>query len=132
MSVPSWLTKPGPILIKRHTRTSKNELLVEKADLMHATPSYAYTKVSLKNVTPFPADEVIDEVDDEYEIESFEVNVQALHHFHIRENSKEDNSQIENNSSGQSPPERSDKTIKHVFLKRSTRARKTPYRLMYK
>ena len=94
MSVPSWLTKPCPILIKRHRRTSKNELLVEKADLIQATPKYAYTKVSLKNVTPFPGDEVIDEVDDEYKSESFEVNEQALHHSHIRENSKEDDFQI--------------------------------------
>ena len=58
ISVPSWLTTPGPILVKRHSRTSKYEPLVEEADLTHATPSYAHvryrngneTKVSLNDI----------------------------------------------------------------------------------
>ena len=139
MSVPSWLIEPGLILIKRYTRTSKYEPLVEKADLIHATPSYAHvrflnghkTKVSLRDVAPFSGDEVIDEVDDECESESFEVNEHALRHFLNSENSKKDDYQLENNPSGQSPPERSVETTEQVSLRLFTLARKTPDRLMY-
>ena len=60
------------------------------------------------------------------------MNKQTLHHSLNSENTKEDDSQIENNPSGQSPSERSDRTTEQVPLRRSTKARKNPYRVMYK
>ena len=48
--------------MRRHARSSKYEPLVEKVDLIHATPQYAHlrckdgreTSVSLRDVTPIP------------------------------------------------------------------------------
>ena len=60
ISVPSWLTFPETVLVQRHARSSKYEPLVEKVDLIHATPQYAHvrykdgreTSVSLRDVAP--------------------------------------------------------------------------------
>ena len=59
-SLPVWLTKPGPVFLKRHVRNSKYEPLVEEADLLEANPSYAHVKlksgiektVSLRDLAP--------------------------------------------------------------------------------
>ena len=40
-SVPSWLSSPGPVLLKRHVRANKHEPLVDEVELVHATPSCA-------------------------------------------------------------------------------------------
>ena len=72
IAVPSWLSSPGPILVKQHVCSSKYESLVEEADLIHATPSYAHvrfrngheTKVSLRDVAPLAdRDSLIEELD---------------------------------------------------------------------
>ena len=41
-SVPTWLSRPGPVLLKRHVRLSKYDPLVDKVDLIEANPSYAH------------------------------------------------------------------------------------------
>ena len=59
-SLPVWLTKPGPILIKRNARSSKYEPLVEEAELIEANPNYAHVRlnsglektVSLRQLAP--------------------------------------------------------------------------------
>jgi hypothetical protein len=59
-SLPTWLTRPGPVLIKRSVRSSKYEPLVEEAHLIEANPEYAFvrksngqeTTVSLKHLAP--------------------------------------------------------------------------------
>ena len=59
-SVPTWLSSPGPMYLKHHIRTSKYDPVVDKVDLLHATPNYAIvrllngreTTVSLKDVAP--------------------------------------------------------------------------------
>ena len=43
-SIPSWLTIPGPILIKRHARSSKFEPLVDEVELIEANPQYAHVR----------------------------------------------------------------------------------------
>ena len=56
----TWLQNPGPILLKRHVRSSKYEPIVDEVELIHATPSYARvrmpnggeTTVSLRDVAP--------------------------------------------------------------------------------
>ena len=40
ISLTSWV-KPGPVYVKRHNRT-KNDLLVEEAELIEANPHYAH------------------------------------------------------------------------------------------
>ena len=59
-SLPSWLTSPGKVLLKRHVRQSKYEPLVEEVDLLEANPNYAHirkadgkeTTVSLRDLAP--------------------------------------------------------------------------------
>ena len=38
ISVPTWLTVPGPVLLKRHVRNSKYEPLVDEVELIEANP----------------------------------------------------------------------------------------------
>ena len=43
-SLPTWLSTPGPVLLRRHVRTSKYELLVDEVELLEANPQYAHIK----------------------------------------------------------------------------------------
>ena len=60
VSLPTWLTKPGPVLVKVHARAHKTDPLVEDAELIHANPNYAFIKfpdgreksVSLRDLAP--------------------------------------------------------------------------------
>ena len=60
-SVPSWLSTPGPVLIKKHVRRSKYDPLVEEAELIEANPQYAHvrlangreTTLSLRDLAPY-------------------------------------------------------------------------------
>ncbi|XP_072905243.1 uncharacterized protein [Hemitrygon akajei] len=40
--LPAWLTSPGPVLLRKHVRSNKYSLLVERVHLLHANPQYAY------------------------------------------------------------------------------------------
>ena len=40
ISVPSWLSFPGTVYVRKRTRQSKYARLIKKADLIHATPQY--------------------------------------------------------------------------------------------
>ncbi len=59
-SVPTWLMSPGPVLLKRHVRSSKSDLLVDEVQLLHANPQYAYVRhsdgrestVSIRHLAP--------------------------------------------------------------------------------
>jgi transposase InsO family protein len=61
-SIPSWLTNPGSVLLKRHARSSKSDPLVEEVELILATPNYAHIQrrngvestVSLRDLAPLP------------------------------------------------------------------------------
>ena len=69
-SVPSWLSSPGPVLLKRHVRTSKYDPLVDEVKLIQASPTHARVRlqngrevtVSLRDVAPFGEKEVLDDV----------------------------------------------------------------------
>ena len=83
-SVPTWLSSPGPVYLKRHIRTSKYDPVVDKVDLLHATPNYAIvrlpngreTTVLLKDMAPCTSADSNDivNIDNENE-ESENVNV---------------------------------------------------------
>ena len=59
-SVPSWLTIPGPVYLKRHVRTSKTEPLVDEVELIGKNSYYAHvrypdgreTTVSIRHLAP--------------------------------------------------------------------------------
>ena len=61
-SVPSWLITPGPVLLKRHVRTSKDDTLVAEVELLQANSQYAHiryaddreTTVSIHYLVPLP------------------------------------------------------------------------------
>ena len=58
-SIPEWV-KPGPIYIRNHSRTSKNDPLVTPATLLEVNPHYAHirlpsgveTSVSVQDIAP--------------------------------------------------------------------------------
>ncbi|KRY36479.1 hypothetical protein T01_4535 [Trichinella spiralis] len=60
-SLPTWLTTPGIVLMRRLKRTNKHDHLVEEMELMEAYPKYAHvrltdgreTTVSLRHLAPF-------------------------------------------------------------------------------
>ena len=60
-AIPSWLSTPGPVLLKRHVRNSKYDPLVDEAELIEANPQYAHvrlcngreTTVSLRDLAPY-------------------------------------------------------------------------------
>ena len=45
-SVPSWLSAPGPVLLKRHVRQSKYEPFVDEVELLEANPYYAHVRLA--------------------------------------------------------------------------------------
>jgi len=61
-SLPSWLTTPGPVLLRRYVRTSKNDPLVDEVELTDVNPTYAHIRypdgrestVSLRDLAPCP------------------------------------------------------------------------------
>lgn len=61
-AIPTWMTEPGTVLLKRHVRTNKTDPLVEEVELLQANPHYAFvrypdgreTTVSTKHLAPKP------------------------------------------------------------------------------
>ena len=62
MSLPEWLCRPGPVLLRKFVRSSKHDDLVRKVDLVEANPMYAKIRypdgresnVSLKDLARCP------------------------------------------------------------------------------
>ena len=60
-SLPKWLMKQGNVLMKRHNRASKYDLLVDEVELFHSNVDYAHVKlpdgrettVSTKHLAPY-------------------------------------------------------------------------------
>ena len=58
--MPTWLSSPGPVLLKRHVRTSKSDPLVDEVELLQVNPQYAHirhpdgreTTVSIRHLAP--------------------------------------------------------------------------------
>ena len=58
--MPTWLLTPGPVILKCHVRTSKNDPLVDEVQLLQANPQYAHirhtdgreTTVSIQHLAP--------------------------------------------------------------------------------
>ncbi|GFT40546.1 putative retrovirus-related pol polyprotein from transposon opus [Trichonephila clavipes] len=44
-SIPTWLTKPGPVLMKNQMRANKYEPIVQEVELIEANPDYAHVKL---------------------------------------------------------------------------------------
>lgn len=59
-SIPTWLTSPGTVLLKKHVRGSKYDPLVEEVELLECNPDYAHvrypdgreTTVSVRHLAP--------------------------------------------------------------------------------
>ena len=64
--MPSWLSSPGPVLLKRHVRNSKYEPLVDQVHLIEANPQYAHVRfpngrestVSIRHLKPTTSDNI--------------------------------------------------------------------------
>ena len=67
VTFPTWLSQSGPVLLRRHARSSKHEPVVEEVELMHETPTYAQVRfptdreatVSLRDIAPTTERQVI-------------------------------------------------------------------------
>ncbi|GFT05384.1 putative retrovirus-related pol polyprotein from transposon opus [Trichonephila clavipes] len=59
-SIPTWLTKPGPVLMKNQMRANKYERIVQEVELIETNPDYAHVKlgdgrettVSIRHLAP--------------------------------------------------------------------------------
>ncbi|GFT77142.1 retrovirus-related Pol polyprotein from transposon opus [Trichonephila clavipes] len=59
-SIPTWLTKPSPVLMKNQMRANKYEPIVQEVELIEANPDYAHVKlgdgrettVSIRHLAP--------------------------------------------------------------------------------
>ncbi|GFV73282.1 putative retrovirus-related pol polyprotein from transposon opus [Trichonephila clavipes] len=59
-SIPTWLTKPGSVLMKNQMRANKYEPIVQEVELIEANPDYAHVKrgdgrettVSIRDLAP--------------------------------------------------------------------------------
>ncbi len=68
-SVPTWLSSPGPVLLKRHVRTNKSDPLVDEVELLQENPQYAHiqhpdgreTTVSIRHLAPCGDTETFDD-----------------------------------------------------------------------
>ena len=62
MSLPTWLTSPGPVMLRNFVRNSKHDDLVQRVHLTEANPMYARVRfpegreanVSLRDLAPCP------------------------------------------------------------------------------
>ena len=60
-ALPTWLATPGPVLLRRYVRASKQEPLVDEVELLEANTHYAHvrhgsgreTTVSIRDLAPF-------------------------------------------------------------------------------
>ena len=61
-SLPTWLTSPGPVLLKRHSMSSKYDPAVTEVELLESNPEYSYVRtpdgrevaVSNRHLAPMP------------------------------------------------------------------------------
>ncbi|KAG8180968.1 hypothetical protein JTE90_024717 [Oedothorax gibbosus] len=44
-SLPDWLIKPGPVLMRNHVRENKYQSLVKEVHLLEANPDYVFVKL---------------------------------------------------------------------------------------
>ncbi|XP_068240061.1 uncharacterized protein [Palaemon carinicauda] len=64
-TLPTWLITKGPALLRRQVQHSKNDPLVDEAEIVEANPEYAHVKfpdgrestVSLRHLTPLSGDD---------------------------------------------------------------------------
>ena len=129
-SVPSWLSSPGPVLLKRHVRTSKYDPLVDKVELIQASPSHAHVRlqngrevtVSLRDMAPFGEKEILDDV-----------GLQLLNNTELlpEENVNNFKSLSDKVVTDSSAENKLVNVSEQQVLRRSTRERRPPDRLRY-
>ncbi|XP_055884648.1 uncharacterized protein LOC129926207, partial [Biomphalaria glabrata] len=67
-SLPTWLTSPGPVLLKKNVRSSKYDPIIEEVDLVTCNPQYAVIRtpngreetISLRMLAPREEQKVIE------------------------------------------------------------------------
>ena len=143
ISTPSWLNSSSTVLVRKHNRSSKYDPVVEEADLIHATPQYAFVRfknghestVSLRDIAPLPdSEESISSNTSNDTVTNVETNNETL----AEENNKETDTETvtEKSFDAEMVVESSGSNFKDVPdeaipLRRSSRIRKEPDRLMY-
>ena len=139
IAAPSWLNSSSTVLVRRHNRSSKYELVVEEADFIHATPQYAFVRfknshdstVSLRDIAPLPdSEESISSNTRNDTVTNVETNDETLAEKNntktVTEKSFDAEMVVESSSSNSK-----DVPDEAIPLRRSSRIRKEPDRLMY-
>ena len=78
-SLPTWLTSPGPVYLRRYVRSSKYDPLVDEVELVHDNPTYAQVKfadgrestVSVKDLARCPSSDDVSNLRSNSEMSSF-------------------------------------------------------------
>ena len=134
VSIPSWLTTPGPVLLKRHVRNSKYDPLVDEVKLLEVNPQYAHVQfpdgredtVLIKHLAPLGHKEVSVKSDQSSPVDIPQIVVDSPPSIPVDIPQIEVGTQVRNtenivNGDHQPPPP----------LRRSERQRKAPDRLVY-
>ena len=158
ISAPSWLSSTGTVLVRRHNLQSKYDPQLEEADLIHATPLYAHvrfrngrkTTVSIRDVAPLSGTEKLrltvppagenssgsPFVDEAIPYEPLphrdKVSQNKLETSQTEISHEDGNSFSGPGSAADDVQPVKDNTEQPVLLRRSTRTRKPPERLMYR
>ena len=128
-SLLTWLSSPGPVLLRRFVRLSKNDPLVDHVELENATLNYATVRYpdgrqatnSTHDLAPTPRDDTPTEGGGEGKLPPIEYTKPAPEVFLDK---------IPNTTPAQ-PTISVNKESQPVPLRRSTRIRKAPDRLAY-
>ena len=144
ISLPTWLSNPGPVLLRNHRRTSKYDPLVKQVELIEANPCYAHIRyqngvestVSLKDLAQI--DNIVDvsTQNDVVDISTQKksVDIPTDHHFtdfSIETNPLDTDTPVNVKKTNEVEDNRSNEVElpETVNLRRSTRNRKPPTRL---
>ena len=143
ISLPTWLSNPGPVLLRNHRRTSKYDPLVKPVELIEANPCYAHIRyqnavestVSLRDLAPI--DNIVDVstqndvVDISTQKNYVDIPTDYFTDFSIETNPLDTDTPVNVKKTNEVEDNRSNEVElpETVNLRRSTRNRKPPTRL---
>ena len=122
-SIPTWLSTPGPVLLKRQVRSSKTDPLVDEVELLEVNPNYAHVRYPDGRETTVSIKHLARKSQSMMSQPTHEVRVEEEHLAPDRASIPQPSSQ---------PVEEHPTTLSQVEqlpLRRSERIRRLPYRL---
>ena len=142
-SLPSWLSAPGPVMLRRFVRHTKNNPFVDEVHLMD--PSYAHIRypdgrestVSIKDLSACPAPPIAVDRDTTSPLSHMNDDITTNHQTPTLSSANYMNYETRENPVSQPIPKNGSQIVDTVIsnatpvLRRSSRVTKTPNRLAY-